>query len=127
MAVVTNCEYCGAKPGKGGKVSFHKKGCPELKHGVNREHRENKSGDIMSIKIPGHLFQCCGQPLRRTNGGPHDVMCRHSRLLTDTCQECRREHYGILDYRCAVCGRTVRDAPHLAQGHEATMANDQAR
>ena len=106
------CEKCGAKPGRGGVILKHKKGC----------------GDVHVVNLHPELrLSCCNHPMSRTNGGSQDVMCRHSRLLTDDCKQCRQDHHGVLIYQCKVCGRQVQDAPHLAQGNEAFIANNQAR
>lgn len=117
------CEHCGAKPGRGGVVKMHKKGC-STKQGKYELHPTDKE---TYFDVPTIGFVCCDLPMSRTNGGPRDVSCRHHRLLTDNCAECRREHNNILVWECRVCGRRVQDAPHLAQGHEATMARDQVR
>lgn len=112
MAVVSEfpCAYCGSKK------RFHKRGCSAMDKVI-----------VVAPEKPVKFLHCCNLPMLRTNGGPRDVMCHHHRLLTDDCKDCRREHNGVLTYQCQLCGKQVKDAPHLAQGAEAETANSQVR
>jgi len=115
MATVEPCPNCGAKPGRGGVILQHRKGCCE-------QVKLKDSPIVLKAE-----FICCNQPMKRTDGRPHDAMCRHYRLLTEDCKECRHERNGILVYRCSICGRQVQDSPGLAQGPEALLVSSIAR
>ncbi len=142
------CEQCGAKPNRAKKI-IHKKGCitktqtdPWPKSGTSIEedsickicgHKWRFFTDMSNTinKCPNeanHWRLCCNQPMLRTDGGnPRDVMCRHYRLLTDECVECRSLRFGVLIWRCQLCGRQVQDSPHMAQGNEALIINNLSR
>ena len=98
---------------------MHRKGCMK------------PDGEVVVVAIPEHLLPkttiCCSTPMLRTDGPSYASMCRHNRLLTSECKECRQEHHGVLTYRCSICGRQMQDSPHLAQGPEALTINSIAR
>jgi len=116
------CEICGSKP-NACKIIVHKREC-SIKN----------LGDSATIPAPAPLAApivyaktCCSQPMIRTDGPSYAPVCRHNRLLTAECKECRQDHHGILTYRCTVCGKTMQDSPHLAQGPEALAVSSIAR
>lgn len=132
------CELCGGKPNRARRV-MHRKGCQYygLDAGVlpvlTKEEKEyvpklkeapGSSGNTITVKIP-HF--CCNEVMVRTDGAPYESSCRHFRLLTSECSECRQHHNGVLIYRCKSCGREMVDSPHLAQGDAAMRINMIAR
>lgn len=104
------CPACGAKK------RFHKKGCNLFILKLNPEY----VGETMTsvTALTPRVYECCNQRMKRTDGNPDYMLCRHQRLLTDDCPDCRRDRHGVLIYRCEVCGSQVQDAPHLATGPE---------
>ena len=109
------CSICGRKPNRARRI-FHKPDCPNagLDAGMARVIPVPEPLDTPVVFATGRT--CCNQPMTRTDGRPYDAMCRHFRLLSGDCAECRKEHNGIITYRCAVCGRQVQDSPGIAQG-----------
>lgn len=112
MATVEPCPKCGAKP-NACRIIRHRKGCDDLP-------------ETAAAPQPRRL-ECCNQPMIRTDGGSYDVMCRHNRLLTDECSECRQQRHGSLIFRCALCGSQVEDAPGRPSAVEATAAINAVR
>lgn len=124
------CPYCGAKP-NAAKIIWHKKDCASLNNAV-RIHYNPTAEDIILekeiIDIADKMkFTCCNEPMRRTDGPHYASMCSHHRLLTDTCDQCRANHNGVLRWRCNVCGTVRVDAPGRLQGHEASVLMNRAR
>ncbi len=144
--MISPCSECGAKPNRG-KIVFHKKNCSANQRGcssqINIDVVTNPSQDINGIEavatvksvnpeviesnLNGHSFNCCNLPMRRTDGANYDQLCRHRRLLTAPCEECRNIRHGSLIYVCSFCGRQIEDAPGKALGNDAMKLMCHAR
>ena len=103
-----NCEICGAKPGRGGKILQHKKGCSLRKDQIKAAVTEVI--EARPKTIPDGKTRCvqCKTPMRRVNCGglthrPEYSSCRHGRGLEVDCPECRQMQHGTFSWVCPQC------------------------
>ena len=134
---MANCEYCGAKPTKGGKIRFHKKGCPllpvkaakavhvpsaevECPHCGNKFSPGKVSEATAVLDSKHKLCGKCGVMMLRINCGGLGIKreaqetCLHGRFLVEECDKCRDMHGGSVLWRCPVCQASTYDGAEAA-------------